>query len=399
MMKNKLNYFLLLILSFNGLTQSEEKIDKNFKNDMEVVFGEKSKARLESEKEFAEWGHKLNEFLLANGDDYTQAMVLAKMTSNVQTARLTANIHQKTKQIDALNDLSYQPIADVLNQLIAAKEISTQAFDTLSYICFSEEMQDHCHANVLIEKRMQQDTDNLQAYLHPFNLAVKANNKKLAYQLLHLMTVSQYSRSQLGITDQMKTLIDTFINANPVPQSAIDNMIADYQKLSGISPDKKTQLNQLMPTYMPHHIKFSFNYLHDMPPYRTVLEFCQSNVKAAESCRKIAQTMIRKSNSMLDKGVGHSLLIATYEAEKNQAGIDTAKQINDEFRQSYECIRKLSTQKYFIDSYFDPEYQDIYDKSLDEFETLIQLAELNYKNSKAKGEQSTINPKTCFQNN
>jgi hypothetical protein len=379
----------------NELKNSTQAQD-NLKNDMAVAFAEKSVERQASEIEFAAWNLKLNEFLMASGDDFAQAMTLAKMVSNVSTASFLAELHENTEQVDAFKDLSYQPIADLVNQLINQAELSTQSFDVLTQICFSEEMIDHCHANVLLEKRMQQDSSNLQAYLRPFALAVKANNKKSMQQLIQLMAASQYSRVPLGINDTMESLIDAFIADNPIPQSAVDNLISDYQQLSGISSEKKAQLDELMPAYMPTFIKFSFNYLNDVPPYKPLLQYCQSNLSALSACRDISEVMIQNSNSMIDKGVGHSLLIATYELERNQAGINAAQQLNEKFRNAYECVRDLTQDTYFIDNYFDPEYQKINLTSTDELETLIKLADMRFQKLTAQGDETAVDPDSCF---
>jgi len=365
------------------------------KNNMAVLFAEKSEERQASEKQFATWALQLNEFLFASNHDFAHALTLAKIVSGIQNARLSAKIHKNKNQIDRFNELSYQPIADILNQLILKPELSADTYDILTTICFLPEVADHCHAKVLLEKRMQNDTGNLHAYLRPFELASKANNNNTMQKLIQLMAVSEHSRTPLGITDNMSQLIDEFINNNPVPQSAINNMITDYQKLSGISPAKKAQLDELIPNYIPTYIKTSFKHFNDSP-YKPVLKYCQTYLVALPYCRKIAQIMIQKSNSMLDKGVGHSLLIATYELERNQAGIDAAKQLNDEFRQSYECIRDLSSNQYFIDDYFNPTYQQITVHATDEFEMIIQQAELRYKMQKKQGDESATNPDTCF---
>ncbi len=369
---------------------------ENFNHDMAVVFAEKLVERKTSEVAFAAWGMKLNEHLIASGDDFSQAMALAKMVSGLETGKMLATLHEDTAQVDALNELSYQPLADLLNQLINQPELSAAAMDILTSICFNPEVQDYCHANVLLEKRMQQDTANLQAYLRPFALAAKANNAQTMQQLIQLMAASQYSRVPLGINDTMESLIDGFIADNPIPQSAIDNLISDYQQLSGISSEKKAQLDELMPAYMPAFIKFSFNYLNDVPPYKPLLQYCQSNLAALNACRDITEVMIQNSNSMLDKGVGHSLLIATYELERNQAGINAAQQLNEKFRNTYECVRDLTQDRYFIDNYFNPEYQKINLTSTDELETLIKLAELNHQKRLAQGDETAVNPDSCF---
>lgn len=370
---------------------------ENLNNDMAVAFGEKSTERQASEIEFAKWSLKLNEFLLTSDSDFAQAMTLAKMISGIESAEMMAKMHDKQDQADALNDLSYQPIADAVNQLIAKPELSSATFDILTSICFKPVLIDHCHANVLLQKRMIQDTKNLQAYLRPFDLAVKTNTNKTVNNLIQIMAASEFSQSQQGLNNPgLNTLIDDFIANNPIPQSATDNLITDYRKISGLSPTKKAQLEELMPNYMPVYIKFSYLYLNDVPPYKTVLNYCQTNIAAVPYCRKIAQIMIQQSNSMIDKGVGHSLLIATFELERDQAGIKAAQQLNDDFRQSYECIGELTSEKYFIDNYFDPEYQKINFNSSDEFETSIQLAELRYRNLKAAGDKNAVNPDSCF---
>ncbi|VAW46907.1 hypothetical protein MNBD_GAMMA02-363 [hydrothermal vent metagenome] len=407
-MNKQVTIILLCLLSLVGFAKDKQQIieqtesDKstyakdNLKNDLAVAFGEKSIERQTSEKEFAAWGKKLKEFLMASDDDFAQASTLAKMISNLQTASMLAKLHNKNDQVDALNDLSYQPFADLLNQMIAKAELSAVALDILTKVCFTREMADHCHANVLLEKRMQQDTANLQAYLRPFDIAAKANNTKSMHQLIQLMAASQYSRTPLGITDNMSTLIDAFIANNPIPQSAVDNMITDYQKLSGISPEKKTQLDELMPAYMSTFIKSSFFNLNDFPPYKPILSYCQTNIDAVTYCRDITQIMIQKSNSMIDKAMGHSLLIATYELERNQVGIDATTQLNEKFRQTYKCIGDLGSGKYFIDDYFDPELQKITFNATDEYQMMIQQAELRYRNLKAQGDINATNPDSCF---
>lgn len=385
-----------LALAEKTETDKSGYANDNLKKDMAVVFGEKSIERKISEKKLTAWSTKLDEFLLASDDDFAHAMTLAKLVSGLDTAKFQAKLHNKEDEVDVLNDLSYQPFGDLLNQMIAQSKISTEAFDILNKICFEERISDFCHANVLLEKRMQQDTTNLHAYIRPFGVAAKANNEKSMLQLIQLMATSQHSQSPLGITDNMSALIDEFIANNPIPQSATDNMIEDYKKLSGISPAMKIRLDKLMPAYMPTYIKTGYRYLNDLPPYRALLGYCQTHIVAVSYCRDIAQIMIQKSNSMIDKGMGHSLLIATYELERNQAGIDAAKKLNDQFRQSYECIRDLSSGRYFIDDYFNPKFQEITENAIDEFEMIIQHAELRYQNLKSQGDASAINPNTCF---
>ena len=65
--------------------------------------------------------------------------------------------------------------------------------------------------------------------------------------------------------------------------------------------------------------------MNDMPPYRPLLDYCQINIEAVNHCRDIAQIMIQKSNAMIDKGIGHAILIATYELERDAAGIEASK--------------------------------------------------------------------------
>lgn len=411
-MNNPLLTLLLGLLCQTALAQNEQPVEEsnsapaqsqqtqhdpeNFNPDMAVAFGEKSAERQASETAFAAWSSALNQYLLASGDAFTQATTLAMMLSGIQNAETWAKMHDQQQQVDALNDISYQPLADLLNQWVAKPDLSAETFDILTGICFNPKMQDHCHANVLFENRMEHDTANLQAYLRPFEVAVKANNQQSMLVLIQLMAASEYSKKPLGISEKMASLIDEFIANNPIPQSAIDNMISDYQKLSGISPEKKAQLSELMPGYMPIFIKLSFNHLNDAPPYKTVLDYCQSNLAALQSCRDISEIMIQNSNSMIDKGVGHSLLIASFELERNQVGIEAAQQLNQKFRQTYECLRDLSKDKYFIDSYFNPAYQKITFSSTDEFATLIQLAELRFQNLTAQGDETAVNPDSCF---
>lgn len=374
------------------------QISESLKNDMAVAFGEKSAERQASELEFVTWGLELNEYLISSGDDFAHAMTLAKILSGIRFAQFKADLHEQQDKKDALNELGYQPMADQINQLIAKPELSAATLEILSSLCFYPELADHCHANVLLEKRMQLDTENLQAYLRPFNLAAQTKSTKLMDQLIQVMAASQHNRILHGLTDEMNALIDDFITKNPIPQSAIDNMIADYRQLSGVSNEKKDQLEQLMPPYMPSFVKSTYQHLNDSPAYRPLLDYCQTHIKAAHHCRKIAHVMIQKSNSIISKGVGHSILIATFELERDQAGIKAATKMNEQFRQSYECIADLVTGPHFIDARFNPDFREITESATDDYEMMIDHAKLRYKNLTAQGDESAVNPDSCFKN-
>ncbi len=376
----------------NKSTYSED----NLNQDMAVIFSEKSLERQTSEVEFMAWNNQLNEFLLNSDDDFSKAMTLAKMVSDVKNAQLMATIQNKPTQLDALSNLDFQPLAHSLNQLIAQPKLSAATLSVLNNVCFTDEIAEYCHANLLLEKRMQQDTENLQSYLRPFALAQQAKDNQLMTQIFKLMAASKHSQIPQGISQEMAALIDEFIINNPIPASAVSNMIEDYRKLSGLSPEKKAQLDELMPQYMPSHIKFSYTHLIDSTPYRAILNYCQSHIGAVPGCRNIAETMIQKSNSVTAMGVGHALLIATYELERDAQGINAAKQLNDQFRQSYQCVTDLTAEKYFIDNYFDQAWQNISTQVTSELEMLIQLAELNYSKKLTQGDKSAVNPDQCF---
>lgn len=400
-------YILLLGLSLfltTGFVLSAEKTSSDttfnsaLKKDMEVVFGPKNQDQLAAANDYTNWVNELHRHLVASNDSFAIAMTLAARVSAVQNAGLMANINQDESSQMQLQDLSYQPIADALNLLIAQKDLSPAALNIMSGLCFDTKLKDFCHANVLIEKRMQIDSNNLQTYLRPFAIASEANNQQSMAKMITLMANSQFSHTVLFITPEMNLLLDRFMANNPVPQSFINTMIKDYQQLSGLSPTAKAQLSEFMPGYMPHYVKYSFGFLNEFPPYRPLLNCCQSNRIKVNQCRDIAQIMIQQSNSMIDKALGHSLLIATYEVQGDAEGVAAAKQLNDQFKTTYECLQELAKAEYFMDAYFDSDYHAIQQQANDEFRRLIDMANYRYKKLTAQGNEKATNPTTCLNN-
>lgn len=397
-------YIIFIALLWSGLghtktTNESESMNADLKNDMAVAFGEKNAEQKAAAAAYAKWTAELQEHLVSSGDPFALAITLASRLSSVKTAKFMAQVQENDALSQQLNDLSYQPIADALNVMITQNVLTAESADILTAICFDDALKDYCHANVLLEKRMQLDQDNLQAYLRPFEIAKQAGNKLTLNKLLTLMTNSKHSKTVLSITPEVNAMIDEFINDNPVPQSYIDSLVADYEKLSGVSPSTKTKLAELMPDFMPTYVKASTRYLNDVPPYRTLQNYCKAYYVAAEQCREIAQIMIQKSNSMIDKGMGHAILIASYEAENNEAAAKAANALNDQFKTGYQCIQKLVNVKYPIDNSFDPEFQRIAMEATDEFEILIQQAEYLYRKRTAIGDESAVNPDSCFKGN
>ena len=265
-MKKNLNFiknfvFLCSLLMGSAHCFAEKKagMSEELKNDLGVLFKEKtSLTEKNAAVEYAQWSEQLHQHLANSGDAFAQAMVLASRVSAVQNSQLMAKINKKAELEQQLSELSYQPIADALNLLIAQDDLSPDTMDILTHVCFYAAIKDHCHANVLLQKRMRQDSDNLQVFLRPFELAGKANNAEAMRNLVTLMANSEISRSVLFITPKMNQLIDEFLAENPVPQSTIDLMVADYKKLSGVSESTKKQLDELMPKYMPFYTKAPF---------------------------------------------------------------------------------------------------------------------------------------------
>ena len=79
-----------------------------------------------------------------------------------------------------------------------------------------------------------------------------------------------------------------------------------------------------------------------------------------------------------------------------QRVLKLVKTLNDNFKKSYECVQKIASGPYSIDNNFDPEFQKITLQATDEFELVIQRAEYRYNNLKSKGDDSAVNPNTCF---
>ncbi len=396
--------FLISIFSLFVSTtsaQTEKKTDTisaEFKNDMAVVFGKKDSAQKTAALEYALWTDELQKYLLDSDDDFAKAITLAAKVSTVQNSKLIAKINQNNKLEQQLNDLSYQPIADALNMLLTQNDLSADALDVLSDVCFNKEIKDHCHTNILLQKRMQADSDNLQVYLRPFAMSTQANNHSTSEKLLALMANTKKSKTTLLITPETNLLIDQFLADNPVPKSYIEGMIIDYKKLSGVSAATKAKLIDLMPNYMPAFVKNSLRHLNDLPPYKPLMDYCKKHATVVVQCRDIARIMIQKSNSMIDKGIGHAVLIASFEATGDIAGAKSAKELSDQFKTSYKCIQKLGSGPHFMDNYFDPTYQKITMETTDEYEMIIQLAEYRYKKLKAQGDESAVDPNTCFDN-
>ncbi|MCX7554494.1 hypothetical protein OS175_11425 [Marinicella sp. S1101] len=392
-----LGLFGLSALSANAdESLSDDSNNPALKNDMGVVFGPKDQDQLAAAKDYSQWVNELYRYLVASDDSFAIAMTLAARLSSAQNASLIVNINQDESAQDKLQNLSYQPIADALNLLLTQDNLTPEAMNILSGLCFNEKLKDYCHANVLIEKRLQLDSENLQSYLQSFALASEANNQQAMAKLIALMANSQFSHTVLFITPEMNQMIDQFMANNPVPESFIESMIRDYQQLSGLSPAAKTQLPQLMPAYMPHYVKYSFGFLNEFPPYRPVLNYCKSNRIKVDQCSKIAQIMIQKSNSMIDKALGHSLLIATYEVQGDNQGVAAANKMNDQFRASYECLQDLAKAEYFMDDYFDSQYHKIQQQANDEYSRLIAMAEYRYQKFSAQGHKGMTNPTTCL---
>lgn len=387
---------LLIFISCQLFAKQKDEISDELKQDLKIIFGKPSENQQAANAIAAQWRLDLNEYLMASDDDLAQIMSLASTLAGIQQSKMMAKVHNNTNQMAVLEQINYQPFATVLNQMIAESKNSVAALNIMTKLCYEKEIAPLCNTNALLDKRMLANSENLQVYLRPFAVANQINDVKLMAQLVQLMANTRYSQTPLSITPVMNDLIDEFINANPVSPEVIQNQIEEYKQLSGISDKMKSQLDEAIPAYMPMLIKSSYQFLTDMPPYKPLLKYCQTNLTAVKSCRKIAEIMIRKSNTLIDKGMGHAVLIASFEAENNEAGIIAAQNLNKQFRQGYECILKLSQTEYFIDDYFDPVYQTINNQAKDEYEKLIQLADWRYGKLLTAGNEEAINPETCF---
>ncbi|MGJ8664723.1 MAG: hypothetical protein ACSHWU_13795, partial [Marinicella sp.] len=277
-----------------------------------------------------------------------------------------------------------------------APDSSVEALNIMTKVCYEEEIAPMCNTNALLDKRMLANSDNLQAFLRPFAVAKQANKPELMSQIVQLMSVTKHSHTPLTLTPAMNDLIDTFLQENPTPDEVLESQINEYKQLTGISDSMKARLQEELPTYMPTLIKTSYHFLTDLPSYKPLMTYCQTTFSAIKNCRKIAEIMIQKSNTMIDKGLGHAILIASFEVEQNQDGIIVAEQLNKKFRQGYECILKLNQTEYYIDDYFDPDYQKIQRQVTDEYEKIIQLADKRYRDLLAQGDTTAVNPETCF---
>ena len=101
---------------------------------------------------------------------------------------------------------------------------------------------------------------------------------------------------------------------------------------------------------------------------------------------------------MLDKIIGHKLVVFAQESIGNQAEIDHAQQQFDQYKASYECITDLLHGDHFIDNQFDPEFQAITHNATDEYQMMKDHAQLRYRNLTAQGDANAIDPNSCFTN-
>lgn len=387
---------LLSITCMQPLAQDKVALSEDSINNLKVIFAKPSQAQQNIDQVAAQWRLDLNEFLMASDDDFAQIMSLASTLSGIQQSKMMAKLHDNKEQISALEQINYRPFADVLNQMIAAPDSSVEALNIMTKVCYEEEIAPMCNTNALLDKRMLANSDNLQAFLRPFAVAKQANKPELMSQIVQLMSVTKHSHTPLTLTPAMNDLIDTFLQENPTPDEVLESQINEYKQLTGISDSMKARLQEELPTYMPTLIKTSYHFLTDLPSYKPLMTYCQTTFSAIKNCRKIAEIMIQKSNTMIDKGLGHAILIASFEVEQNQDGIIVAEQLNKKFRQGYECILKLNQTEYYIDDYFDPDYQKIQRQVTDEYEKIIQLADKRYRDLLAQGDTTAVNPETCF---
>ena len=365
-------------------------------NDMKTLLGPRTESQQAAVAAEAAWFRSLFEFITASGDDYSLAAILAKQLGSFKTNQLMAKIQQDQDTSDALNDTSFQPLADALNLLIAQTELSPEALDVMTALCMDEHLKDHCHANVLLEKRMRTDGFNLHAYWRPFDVARQSNNTVLQGRLLELMTLANRSHSFHYIKPTLINLIDQFMTTNPFPELATNHLMATYRQMSGLSDEKKQQLEQLMPAYLPSYVKWSFNYINDVPPYKSLIDYCQTNDQQIEACNKVADTLINASNNIMDKGMGYTLKIATAEQSGNPQDLKKAQQAHDQFKTSYQCLVELTRNEHHMDDFFNPTYRQINLEPIGEFEKLKKLAALRYQQRQAAGDKNAVDPASCL---
>ena len=376
--------------------ESEPAMSEELANDMKAVFGPRTESQQAAAAAEAAWFRSLYEFITASGDDYSLAAILAKQLGSFKTNQLMAKIQHDQDTSDALNDTSFQPLADALNLLIAQAELSPEALDVMTALCLDEHIKDHCHANVLLEKRMRTDGFNLHAYWRPFDLASQSNNAVLQGRLLELMTLANRSHSFHYIKPTLTSLIDQFMATNPFPELATKHLIATYRQMSGLSDEKKQQLEELIPAYLPSYVKWSFNYINDVPPYKSLIDYCQTNKQQIESCNHVADTMINASNNIMDKGMGYTLKLATAELSGNQQDLKQAQQAHDQFKASYQCLVELTRDEHHMDSFFNPTYRQINLEPIGEFEKLKKLAAWRYQQRQTAGDKNAIDPASCL---
>ena len=99
---------------------------------------------------------------------------------------------------------------------------------------------------------------------------------------------------------------------------------------------------------------------------------------------------------MIDKIIGHKLVVLAYESIGNQDEIDQAQLQFDQYKASYECIADLLHGDHFIDNHFNPAFQAITHNATDEFQMMQDHAQLRYRNLTAQGDKNAIDPNSCL---
>jgi hypothetical protein len=299
----------------------------------------------------------------------------------------------KADQAQYSNELK-QAHGAVLNNIIKKDELSNMTLQLLLQLCFEDVLAEYCNQSTLLDKQLEQDSENINSYLMPLKIAIDQDDSPLIFRLLQLMSAAKHSQLNYFITPEFDAAIDSYIEANPIPASYITAFKDDEALLSGI--DKKG-LDQKIKNYFPTSIKQSYVFLKSLPEFRPLYELCKGKVDLLENCLKITQILINHSDSMVAKGMGYSMLMSIHEGYGKTELFETVKAKHDAYKAQIMCLSKASQSTNFMADFLDPEYQRISLLPTNEFEKMQQMANFIYNKYKDVN-PNLIDPKSCNKN-
>jgi hypothetical protein len=341
------------------------------------------------EIEYAHWFNQLNQYLLTSDDNYQKAMGIAS------TLNATLNMPENNNQ-EAIELLP--PQVNVLNELIAKTDLSSETLDLLVNWCFKLQIKSLCDQKTLLDKHLQQQPENLNVYFQPIQIAIEQNDPNLIKQTLKLMAQSKHSHLTYYIVPEFSQVLDNYIDKNPLPSSYVQAMINKQEFLNELDVSDNKEQQRLTKEFLKTAIKMSYAMLYSLPQVQSLYEFCKTRQEFLEECVTITQILINHSDSLNARGLGYAMLMGIHETRGQQKFFDIVAAKQEKYRLTLHCLSKATQSSHPVKEIFDPKFQAIQLKAINEFDKIHELATYVYKKYKDENPDQT-NPESCFPEN